>query len=184
MADSECRTYVDNLLGNGMLDQSLFCINQLCKPCSPALWTQYNTGGATGVYTCAGYSKVVSDMLGRYATSTPMPAFSFRCASNGDIIVVNSTIDWNYQYPYGDRSTWRPGTSTFAAATVATAATTSTSTTKSGGSAKSGAATTTTTTSGRTGANSGAATLYPLKWRTWAGLAAMAALPLAMALLG
>jgi len=93
-------------------------VNQLCKPCSPALWAQYKIGGASGVYTCAGYNKALSDLNRHYSIGWPLPKFMFRCAANGDIEVVNSTIDWNYQYPYGDRSSWAYSTSTNTGAAV------------------------------------------------------------------
>lgn len=115
-ADSDCITRIDNLLGDNLINEVLFCVNQLCKPCSPALWTQYKVGDANGIYTCDGYNKAFSDQNLHYSTSYPLPKFMFRCASNGDIEVVNATIDWNYQYPYGDRSSWTYSTSTITGA--------------------------------------------------------------------
>jgi len=115
-SDTECVTRIDNLVGSNLINEVLFCVNQLCKPCSPAIWAQYKIGDANGVYTCSGYSKYLSDLNRHYTTGWPLPKFMFRCASNGDIVVVNATIDWNYQYPYGDRSSWAYSTSTITGA--------------------------------------------------------------------
>jgi len=125
-ADSDCLTRVTNDVHDNWPNEVLYCVNQLCKPCSPALWAQYKNGDANGVYTCAGYNKELSDNVMHYATATSLPKFMFRCAANGDIVVVNSTIDWNYQYPYGDRSSWTYSTSTITGAAAPSGSTTTT----------------------------------------------------------
>lgn len=131
-ADSQCRTTTTNLVHTtvAVTNELLFCIQSKCKPCVPSIWTQFNVGGSTGVYTCPGYSATLSAQYGRYFTSTPMPGFAFSCTAQGDIVIVNASIDFNYQYPGGDRSNWTPsssgsGSNTQAAAvTGASAATT------------------------------------------------------------
>jgi hypothetical protein len=129
--DNDCVVHATTTLYTNWIEEVMYCVNQLCKPCSPALWATYNNGAVNGTITCMGYSSVLSNNYGHYTTAYPLPKFTFRCGANGDIVVVNSTLDFAYQYPYGDPSTWRPGTSTITGAAVPS--TTTTGGSKSGG---------------------------------------------------
>jgi len=156
--DSDCVTYTSNTLHNNVPDQTLYCVGNKCKPCNPATWSQYQIGGPSLRYTCPGYDPVRSNQYGRYMTGSPMPGFTFTCVQSGDIVVLNSTIDFNYGYPGGDRSKWAPTSAvvaTTAAATTATAATTGAAASGSGSvSTTTGAsAMAATTTGGKTKAN-------------------------------
>lgn len=112
--DSECKTTAGNLAADNLPAQSLYCVNSLCKPCSPTLWAANNNGAVNGVYTCPGFSASISNSAGTYKTLSRLSAVSFACAPDGSIVVINDQIDYNYQFPGGDRSNWTPS-STFAA---------------------------------------------------------------------
>ena len=121
--DNDCQVRVNNAVQTGAISESLYCVSGMCKPCSPALWAQFNIGGPSGVFVCAGFSSTLSDQAGRYVTETARPGTSFSCSAAGEIVPVNNTIDLNYGYPGGDRSAWAvssAGTSTTAAVTTAT----------------------------------------------------------------
>jgi len=162
--NADCETRTSNTLQSNVPDQILYCIGNKCKPCNPATWSQYQIGGPSLRYTCPGYDPVLSNQYNRYMTGSPMPGFTFTCTSAGDILVLNSTIDFNYGYPGGDRSKWAPTSAVVATtATTASAATTSTTATATTGAAASGSgsvssttgasATATTTTGGKTKVN-------------------------------
>jgi hypothetical protein len=105
-----------------VVDELLYCVLGKCRPCKPSDWTQF-VGPLGTPRTCGGYDAALSTRLGRYATSTSMPAFTYTCSSlSGDLVVTNSTVDYNYAYPLGDRSLWTPPpTTTTATAVTATA---------------------------------------------------------------
>jgi hypothetical protein len=162
--DSDCITYATNTMHSNAPDQVMYCIGNKCKPCNPATWSKYDIGGPSRRYTCPGYDPVLSNQYNRYMTGSPMPGFTFTCTQAGDILVLNSTINFNYGYPGGDRSTWTP-TSAVVATTAggATTATAGTATTGAAGST-SGTGSTSTTTGGKTkthanGGKSGAASM-------------------------
>jgi hypothetical protein len=150
--DGDCVTHASNTLHANAVDQSMYCIGGKCKPCNPATWSKYQIGGPSLRYTCPGYDPVLSNQYNRYMTGSPMPGFTFTCTSAGDILVLNSTIDFNYGYPGGDRSKWTPTSAVVA--TTATTATASTAATATTGAAASGSGSVSST----TGASATAAT--------------------------
>jgi len=117
--DTDCQTRADNVFFTNYISENLYCINKLCKPCSPALWDQYNTGGPNRTYVCPGYDAHLSNTYGRYAVGSSLPKFTFQCSASGDIVVLNSVLDFNYQYPGGDRSNWTPATTGSPTSTLA-----------------------------------------------------------------
>ena len=164
-SDADCMTRASNTLQSNVPDQILYCIGNKCKPCNPATWSQYQIGGPSLRYTCPGYDPVLSNQYGSYMTGSPMPGFTFTCTQAGDILVLNSTIDFNYGYPGGDRSKWTPTSAVVATTAAATSTATATSTSTTGAAASgsgsvsstTGAsatfATATTTTGGKTKVN-------------------------------
>lgn len=118
--DSQCQTSGNNNVNSGVTEQLMFCVGGQCKPCSQTLWAQYKVANAPNyTYTCPGYNAAWSQTIGRYATTTPMPGFTFRCLASGDVEIINATIDYNYGYTYSYASTTTAAATTAAAATVA-----------------------------------------------------------------
>lgn len=120
-SDGDCITKTDNSYFGSRTEEFMYCVNKTCRPCSPEKWAQNNVGGASGIVTCAGFDSAMSDRLGRYATATTRPGTQYRCSSDGMIVMVNNTVDYNYQYngPAGDRANWSPTTgSTSASSTL------------------------------------------------------------------
>jgi hypothetical protein len=101
--DSDCQTTVTRSLPSGgsvqLPDEHLFCVNSACKPCNPATWNSGNV-------TCPGYSATLSSSLGRYATTSRLSAVVYTCLSNGDIVFLQDTVDYDYGYPCGNRALW------------------------------------------------------------------------------
>jgi len=130
--NSDCQTTGSNVVNTGLIEQIMYCVNFQCKPCSPALWKQYAIANMPNyTYTCPGYSATLTNSLGRYATVTPMSAFTFQCLATGDIAVINATVDYNYQrtYSYGSTATTTTTSAAVVAATTSGTGATATMTT-------------------------------------------------------
>ena len=116
--DDDCVTYVDSVVAiepevviESVVDQRLYCVNDVCKPVTAKQWKKtYGDIGET--YTCPGYDERASNELGRYAVATMRPGTSFTLTDEGDVQVIDSTIDYNYGFPGGDRSQWQPSNDT------------------------------------------------------------------------
>lgn len=104
-----------------MTNELLYCVAGRCRVCSPTAWQQYVGTPGTAVRTCGGYDAALSNRLMRYATATRNPATSYTCLSNGTVVVLNSTVDFNFGYLGGDRSTWVYSASTTTTTTSSTA---------------------------------------------------------------
>lgn len=112
--DSQCQTTTTTRLastGNTVTvtQERLFCVNNLCKPCDPVAWAADVGPLGVATVTCAGFDPTVSANLGRYATSTRLAGSSFTCTAAGDFQWVDSAVDYDYQYPCGDRTLWPDG---------------------------------------------------------------------------
>lgn len=145
-SDSDCKTTGNTIVQSNVPAQTLYCVNNKCKPCSPTLWAQNTNGAVAGVYTCAGFSSAGSDAAGTYKTNTGKPGTSFGCAADGSIIMINDVVNYDYQFPGGSRNNWGPS-STFAATNgqAISGSTTSKSTTSAAAATNSGGQSTTIT---------------------------------------
>jgi len=108
--DAQCQRSVTRRLQSGtditVLEEQLFCVNGGCKPCDPVAWAA--DVGPLGIATvrCDGYAPSISANIGRYATATRLSGSSFTCLATGDFQWVDAVVDYNYQYPCGDRANW------------------------------------------------------------------------------
>lgn len=109
--DAQCQSTVVRDLPSGgtviLTEERLFCVNNKCKPCSPTLWN--STVGAGASLTCAGYSASISSAINRYATATRLSGIEYTCSNDGEIVYLQDVVDYNYQYPCGDRANWPSG---------------------------------------------------------------------------
>jgi len=90
------------------LDESLACVDGKCKPCDPQIWRDNIGQPGVATVTCGGYNQPLSDTLDRYATESAMPGFTYTCDTAGNIQVVDNQVDYNFEYPGGDRTQWTP----------------------------------------------------------------------------
>ena len=108
--DDNCQTTVVRALPSGgsvtLTNEKLFCVAGRCKPCQPTEWQAAVGALDNSSITCAGYTAQVSSMLGRYATASRLSAVEYTCTADGDIVLVQPTVDYNYEYPCGDRALW------------------------------------------------------------------------------
>jgi hypothetical protein len=92
-----------------LTNEKLFCVNGVCKPCNPTEWAaQIGTLGVAAL-TCPGYSESISTNIARYATASRLSGSSYTCTTDGDFVWLNTTVDYNYQYPCGNRALWPGG---------------------------------------------------------------------------
>ena len=130
-ADSDCVTKTSNSFFGTVTEESIYCVNNTCQPCSPSVWAEFSFGGPSGIITCGGFDSTISNRLQRYATVNTRPGTAYTCRSDGMIIMINNTIDYGYQFPGPDYNAWGPsvgngvGVSTSTAAALAVTTSTS-----------------------------------------------------------
>lgn len=116
--DLDCRTTTRVIVSNFpsittevRVNEQLYCVFNRCKPCDPQRWQ--DAVGTPGVATrkCPGYNAALSNRLGRYATTVSRPNYEYTCTTAGDLLVLNATVDYNLDYPLGDRALWQPSPS-------------------------------------------------------------------------
>lgn len=131
-SDANCKTTTVNSYFGTVTEETTYCVNGACRQCSPARFAAANPSNP--IVTCGGFDSTISDRIRRYATSTNRPGTMYTCGSDGNIIMVNSTIDFSFGFPGPDRNAWSPSigngvavsTSSTAAAALATSGTTTT----------------------------------------------------------
>ena len=122
------------------LDESLACVDGRCKPCDPQIWRDNIGQPGVATVTCGGYNQPLSDTLDRYAAESAMPGFTYTCNTAGNIQVLDDQVDYNFDYPGGNRTQWTPtpeaspppGTSSETSTSSATSATSADATSSSG----------------------------------------------------
>jgi hypothetical protein len=95
VSNNDCKNTASRITYSGnyvtLTNERLFCVSGMCKPCDPAAWTPWQA--------CDGYDYTLSLNNGRYATKTRLPPWVYTCMPNGDLVVDNTTVDYNYGYP-------------------------------------------------------------------------------------
>lgn len=125
--DGDCQRQILNAYLQQTVEQPLLCVNSRCKPCKPSNWAQYTAHSRLTEFLCEGYDAALSNQLGRYATKTMRPGTRFTCDSNGNIVYLNSTVNFAFGYPSGDPANWSPTTTGATGASTTGAAVASTS---------------------------------------------------------
>jgi hypothetical protein len=100
LSNDNCKNTAQRIFYSGgyvtLTNERLFCINGFCKPCNYTAWT--------GWQACAGYDYTLSLNIGRYASQTRLPPWTYTCMPNGDLVVDNTTVDYGYGYPCANQN--------------------------------------------------------------------------------
>jgi len=110
--DDNCKTTTTrtSIAGTSITvtNERLFCVKGKCKPCQPDVWLSQKGELGVASIVCPGYDATLSNNLARYATESRLPAVEYTCDADGNIVYLQPTVDYNYEFSCGDRSQW-PG---------------------------------------------------------------------------